>query len=182
MFIREATPADAASIARVHNESWRTSYRGIVPEEHLAQLCDEETEGRWWRILASEHGRGFTYVAEDASSLIVGFANGGEERSGDPVYRGELYAIYLLAAHQRKGLGRRLTLAVVERLLRMGFDSMLVWVLAANPARFFYEALGAERVREDEIEIGGVAFPELAYGWRDLRKLAANASGDMKAP
>jgi hypothetical protein len=34
--IRRAVREDARAIARVHVDSWRTTYRGIVPEEHIA--------------------------------------------------------------------------------------------------------------------------------------------------
>jgi ribosomal protein S18 acetylase RimI-like enzyme len=60
----------------------------------------------------------FIYVIEDRAGQIVGFADGGQERTGDPVYKGELYAIYILDAYQRQGLGRRITLNVVARLFR----------------------------------------------------------------
>jgi hypothetical protein len=33
MSIRPATAADAAVIAKVHADSWRTTYPGIVPDE-----------------------------------------------------------------------------------------------------------------------------------------------------
>jgi HAD superfamily hydrolase (TIGR01509 family) len=39
--VREATPADAGAIARVHIESWRSTYRGIVPDEYLESLSHE---------------------------------------------------------------------------------------------------------------------------------------------
>jgi len=38
---------------------------------------------------APENGY-FTYVAEDESGEVIGFASGGEERPGDPVYKGDL--------------------------------------------------------------------------------------------
>ena len=49
---------------------------------------------------------------------------------------------------------------------------MVVWVLAENrPARRFYEALGGEYIQEGQFTIGGVALPEVAYGWKDLASL-----------
>jgi GNAT superfamily N-acetyltransferase len=111
------------------------------------------------------------YVAEDAQGTIVGFASGGPERSGDPVYTGELYAIYLLAQHQGKGMGRHLVISLVHRLLQEGMRGLLLWVLAANPARTFYERLGGQRVYEKTVTIDGVALLEVAYGWRDVHAL-----------
>ena len=42
--IRMALAVDAPAIARVHVDSWRATYRDIVPEEHLAKLSYEKRE------------------------------------------------------------------------------------------------------------------------------------------
>jgi hypothetical protein len=47
---------------------------------------------------------------------------------------------------------------------------MAVWVLALNPFRKFYETLGGQIIAEQQIERGGKAFTEIAYGWTDLSK------------
>jgi GNAT superfamily N-acetyltransferase len=169
--IRTATVHDAAAIAKVHVESWRTTYQGIVPDDFLAHLSSAQREQFWRQVLTESGGRTIVYVAEDAQGTIVGFASGGPERSGDPVYTGELYAIYLLAQHQGKGMGRHLVISLVHRLLQEGMRGLLLWVLAANPARKFYERLGGQLVYEKIVTIGGVALLEVAYGWRDVHAL-----------
>ena len=171
MLIREASPTDAAAIARVHVDSWRTTYAGIVPADYLANLSYARREQSWRDLLSAPTLSGCVYVAAQDTGEIVGFASGGPERSGDAVYRGELYAIYLLAHYQRQGLGRRLTVAVVQQLLQCGLSSMLVWVLAANPGRAFYAALGGQQVYEKRVTIGAGLLLEVAYGWPDLREL-----------
>jgi len=88
-----------------------------------------------------------------------------------PSTRRKLYAIYVLEAYQGRGLGRDLTLDVVARLVADGRRSMLVWVLADNPACRFYEALGGRRVEVKRISIGGVELDEVAYGWTDLTRV-----------
>lgn len=42
MHIRRATETDAAAIARVQVDSWRSTYKGIVPEQHLISLSYKE--------------------------------------------------------------------------------------------------------------------------------------------
>ena len=176
--IREAVPTDAGPITRVHVDTWRTSYAGIVPDEHLAGLSYGDREAVWGQILSSNKPAQCNLVAETDGGEIVGFAGGGPEREGDEVYRGELYAIYLLQEHQGRGIGRRLACAVAQGLLSSGFDSMLLWVLEDNrPARRFYESLGGEQVGRKTIAIGGAALVELSYGWRDITGLAAGHTG-----
>ncbi|MGC1310161.1 MAG: GNAT family N-acetyltransferase [Phormidesmis sp.] len=168
MIIREATHSDIAAITRVHVDTWRTTYRGIVPDENLANLSYERRENGWHHIFnhASEDGN-FTYVAEEETG-IVGFANGGVERTDDPIYKGELMAIYILENHQGQGIGRCLFQMVTGRLHRLNINSMLVWVLVDNPACQFYAALGGKPVHEKDLEIGGKSLVEVAYGWTDI--------------
>jgi hypothetical protein len=44
--LREARQQDAGAIAHVHVDSWRTSYRGIVPEGFLTGMSYEGFEDR----------------------------------------------------------------------------------------------------------------------------------------
>ncbi len=171
MLIRVAEATDAAAIAKVHIDSWRATYKGIVPDEHLANLSNERGQQRWQNAIAANTE--FIYVAED-DGKVVGFACGGPERSGDPIYKGEIYEIYLLPEYQHCGIGRRLTAAIVERLIQAGMTSMLIWVLAKNPSRAFYEALGGQQIHDKEVTIGDVTLLEVAYGWRDIRPLAGS--------
>ena len=170
--IRSANPSDAGPIARVHIDTWRTTYAGIVPDDHLAGLSYSDRESRWVDILTADRPGTSNFVAETAGGEVVGFAGGGPEREGNQTYRGELYAIYLLQAWQRKGVGRRLVSVVVHRLLVDGFGSMLLWVLEDNhPGRRFYESLGGELVGRETITIGGTDLVEVSYGWTDITGL-----------
>ncbi|HEY2147195.1 MAG TPA: GNAT family N-acetyltransferase [Pirellulales bacterium] len=108
MHIRAAGVDDAAAIARVHVDAWRTTYVGTVPEEYLDGLSYDEREQSWREGLADRARPEFTLVAENDQRAVVGFATGGPEREGNTVYRGELHAIYLLADSRRVGIGRRL--------------------------------------------------------------------------
>jgi len=165
--VRPARLADAAAIARVHVDSWRTSYRGILPDEFLASLSESGYRERWSRLLSSDRSN-LIYVATDDGD-VVGFASGGKERAGEDGFAGELYAIYLLEAFKRRGHGRELVRATVAGLRGLGIDDMIIWALTDNqPARAFYERLGGVFVRAQPIVIGSATLEEVAYGWRRL--------------
>ena len=167
MHIRTARVHDAAAIAKVHVESWRTTYKGIVPDDFLAGLSYAQREPMWHQILTNPVSPSYVYVAADDRGQVVGFVSGGPERSGDTVYTGELYAIYLLARYQGQGIGWQLVHTLVSRLRQEGMITLLLWVLAENPARRFYERLGGRPVYEKTVTIGGVPLLEVAYGWLD---------------
>ncbi|WP_453993725.1 N-acetyltransferase family protein [Bacillus nitroreducens] len=165
MKIRKAIRSDAPGIAKVHVDSWRTTYSGIVPDSYLQQLSYEPRVKMWEKGIPT----GNIFVAENNEGEIVGFSCGGKERSGDyKNYDGELYAIYILKEYQGQGLGRKLVIPVVQQLLDKEIHSMLVLVLEENKACHFYEALGAKKLDSIEVEIGGLKLKEAVYGWDDL--------------
>ncbi|MDA8346330.1 MAG: GNAT family N-acetyltransferase [Thermaerobacter sp.] len=177
LLVRRGLLRDARGIAEVLVDTWRTTYQGIVPQPYLDSLSYDSSEQRWLGILANEGRpsqgeRKLVHVAE-SNGRVVGFVVGGAERrrSETSLFDGELYAIYILVDHQGRGLGRRLVRALGADLQEIGLKSMLVWVLAENPSRYFYEALGGQLVDHKTTEIGGVALDELGYGWADLTSL-----------
>jgi L-amino acid N-acyltransferase YncA len=94
MVIREARLDDALAIARVHVDTWLSTYRGIVPEDYLARLDYSPRERSWGQMLSTAaEDNHFIYVIEDRAGQIVGFADGGQERTGDPVYKGDMPSI-----------------------------------------------------------------------------------------
>jgi hypothetical protein len=62
-------------------------------------------------------------------------------------------------------------MTLVRLLVARGFMSLLIWVLAENPSRRFYEALGGRLVRDKRETTGGVQFIEVAYAWPDARTI-----------
>ncbi len=171
--IRLAKHHDAAAIARAHVDSWQSTYAQILPHEFLASLSYDERKELWIRALSDRESQEFTFVAEHPREGIVGFATGGPERCGMSDYPSELMAIYILKTAQRGGVGRRLVAAVARHLDASGHQSMMVWVLADNLSRRFYEKLGGEPIAEKLIELAGIQLIERAYGWRNLARLIA---------
>lgn len=178
--VRPARPDEALTIARVHVASWQTAYRGILPDAYLDALDVSRRTEMWQDILARPEPGTCSLVAELADGTVVGFASGGPARAqialpDDPsaLFDGELYAIYLLAEHRGQGIGRSLAAEFARVMASDGYRSLLVWVLAANSACAFYEALGAVRLGEADISIAGLVLPEVAYGWTEIAALAA---------
>jgi GNAT superfamily N-acetyltransferase len=171
MQIRRAVPEDLPAVAKVHVDSWRTTYQDIVPKPFLDNLSYSSAEERFRRILAKRDLQPFMYVAVDSAEGVVGYASGGRARNGPAQFTGELYALYLLKEHQGRGIGSALFRAVASELLSAEMDSMIIWALEANePACRFYRRMGGEPVAQGNIDIGGQNFPEIAFGWLNLRQ------------
>jgi GNAT superfamily N-acetyltransferase len=153
----------------VQVETWRTTYRGIVPDAYLAGLNTEQRALRWReRLSTAEH-----ILVAELNGEVVGFVSGGAIREPLEGYDAEIHAIYLLVRSQRTGIGTDLIIELARRLDEAGFKSMVVWLFEANTAARFYEKSGAVRIGVKEREIGGVRLPLLAYGWPNIKSISA---------
>lgn len=142
---RDATPEDAAGIARMHVDAWRAGYAHILPADALAALSVPQRTASWARALtkqASEDTGQWTLVA-DSEGEIVGFASGGPNRAPEPAGASELYGLYVAPSHWERGVGSRLIEASLERLREGGDELAVLWVLEDNErARRFYRRRG----------------------------------------
>jgi L-amino acid N-acyltransferase YncA len=163
--IRAARPADAPAIGRVYVETWRTTYAGMVPDTVLLEMSEEIQGARWAGLIERE--REMVKVAEDARAGVVGMASGGRARRGSG-FAAEVFTLYVQPDFQGAGIGRGILANMFRSFHAGGLNSAIIWVLAPNPARFFYEAVGGERVGEREERLWGADLPEIAYGWHDL--------------
>jgi ribosomal protein S18 acetylase RimI-like enzyme len=175
--IRAAVVADAAAVAAVHQQSWRTTYAGILPEDFILANAGRKSEARWHSRLARAGPGEATWVVERHGE-IVGFANCGDARHRLEGLEAEIYALYVVQACQRRGLGRRLVRECARHFVRQGQFGFYLWVLKANRARMFYEAMGGVEIGEKSERLGPEhSFAQVAYGWHDLAALVAEPEG-----
>ncbi len=162
--IREATLADAAGIAHVHERSWQVSYHGILPASVLDKIDVGQRLASRERILRARAG--LNLVAYDCThGDIVGFCDAGRAR-GEAHIDGEVYAIYFAHHAKRHGLGTEMFERTRDWMEARGMRSMIVWVLANNPhARRFYEVAGGRADRTKQSQVGGFPVIEQAYVW-----------------
>jgi len=169
MVVRKATERDAVAIAAVHVASWEDNYRGILPDEVIDARTLERRIDQWRTALRDPNRVTFVSCVDDAA--IVGFASAlvfVPPRDGFDSY---LQTIYLLSNAKGTGIGKSLVRAVAQDLTGRGCKNMALRVLAKNPARGFYERLGA-RLLIDGLSIDAGIFPDdVAYAIDDLKTL-----------
>ena len=171
MGVRRATVDDAEPIERIRVETWRATYRGLLPDGLIDQLRPNVERRR--ERLRSASPSDLNFVAEEANN-VVGYAFAGPERTHDHEYAGEVYAIYVLPPAQGQGHGRALIRECARALALGGMTSLLIWVLRENGiGRGFYERIGGAPVREKPLEEfpGAEEHIEVGYGWKDTRSL-----------
>lgn len=176
--IRPGRPADAAAIARVYVESWRSAYAGLLPDSMLVRMSTSAQTRDWASQLGRRRVAEGIFVADLASHGVIGFGSCGPARPTPLPHAGEIFTLYVAPEHQEHGVGRALLLRLADGLMDRGMGSALVWVLSRNPSRFFYEAMGGRCVAEKRERLWNATLGQTAYGWDDLRMIRAQRVGD----
>jgi L-amino acid N-acyltransferase YncA len=175
MHIRRATLSDIDGIAAAHVAAWRAAYPGIVAQDSIDRRTVEVRTAQWEGMLRRETRLApIVFVAEEAGE-IVGFISGGAIREPRQGFDAELNAIYLIESAHGKGVGRQLVRRLAGALVRDGFKSMVVEVLAENPACRFYERMGARLLEENDHPMDDRMYPGRLYGWDDIAPLAESS-------
>ena len=183
--IRRARPSDVGAIGAVHVAAWRSAYPGILPDGYLARLSPVRQAAYYDSAVRS--GVGVHVAAASGADLgalgggtrVVGFVTGTPARDGRwsaPLAEGEIETLYVLDDWRERGLGRRLMRAAVAHLSGAGCRSAFVWVLRANPSRWFYERLGGRAAAEQTISVAGAPVVQTAYVWAPIEKLVQATS------
>jgi GNAT superfamily N-acetyltransferase len=147
MQILEATAADAATVASLHAESWRTAYRGILTDNFLDQHAHGERLALWAARFAAQsrhedRPKMFVLLAEE-NAIALGFASIFVE--ADPTYGSLLDNLHVSPKITRTGIGRQLLSECARQLLnRRSRAGLYLWVIDRNRnAQKFYEKAGA---------------------------------------
>ncbi|MGC4175261.1 N-acetyltransferase family protein [Demequina sp.] len=162
MFVRPATFADAAGLARVHVAAWRSAYVGVMPDAYLAELDEARFERGWVRALEEAVSTVLVGAVDDA---VQGFATFGAARDEGPAASRQLYAFNLHPIAFGSGLAVALHQEVIAALRDAGHESAYLWVAELNPrARRFYEREGWEPDGASHMEeFGGAPLTETRY-------------------
>jgi GNAT superfamily N-acetyltransferase len=158
LFIRSATVADAKALGHVHDTAWKDTVRGLVDSSYLQSRTEEKSVEMFQKSQCQN-----TLVAE-CDGMIVGYATYGPSRDEDLREAGEIYALYLLKGHQRKGYGHRL----LEFALRVmpDYPCYSLWVQEGNlnAIRFY--------LREGFVTDGATKTQRVGDGYlRELRMI-----------
>ncbi len=152
---------DRSEVSRIYEESWRSAYKGIIPQSYL----DSIPSGRW-AAHADREGMHTLVAAED--NKLIGTASFCKSRFEKFADHGEIVSIYFLPEYIGKGHGKVLFEAVMNELRKLGFKDVFLWVLEGNArARAFYEKAGFSYSGEFlDDNIGGKDIRELQYCYK----------------
>jgi GNAT superfamily N-acetyltransferase len=144
--LRDATEHDSPAIARLHADSWRSAYRGMLSDDYLDHRAHSERAAVWQARFSEKAENPFFAILAETETDLAGFACVFPDEH--PTYGSFLDNLHVIPQRTGYGIGRRLLAAVAERLLAdETHRGLYLWVIEQNAgARRFYSRAGAQEV------------------------------------
>lgn len=148
--IRKATLDDILTIQQIAHTTWYPTFEDILAEEQIQYMLEMmySRESLTEQIEIKKHN---FYLAEE-NNIALGFIS--VELHYQKQYTAKIHKIYILPSAQGKGVGKLLMqkaeeIAREQKLKKLSFN-----VNRFNKALNFYENLGYQTVKSEDIDIG----------------------------
>ncbi len=142
MEIRAGSREDATAIEAVHFASRDEVYRARIPDWSAYGPQRPARVERWEEWLTNP---GITSLVGEVDGEIVGFVTvrGCADEGEDPTVVAEMPTLYVHPGRWRRGYGRALCAAALDRARERGYAELTLWVVDLNvEAHGFYKAYG----------------------------------------
>lgn len=108
ILILEAQKKHAKDIADIHQDTWKSTYKGIIPDTYFASLNPTHYVDQWNEYFNQESDSNKTVFVAISGQDLIGFIAGGRERTNQfPSFSYEIYAIYVHKQFQKKRSGTK---------------------------------------------------------------------------
>jgi len=145
--IRSATAEDIPCIQKIAFSTWPVAYSAIISQEQLDYMLNmfysEES-------LKDQLKNGHSFFIALQHQQCVGFASFNLQNK--EVYK--LQKLYVNPSVQKTGAGKLLLQNVIDNCKKYGAKKLQLNVNRHNKAVGFYQKMGFEIIKEDDINIG----------------------------
>jgi diamine N-acetyltransferase len=146
---RVATHKDIKAIREIANKTWFVTYEPILGKEQPKFMFDEIYSEE---ALAKQMDEGQTFILQYLAGNLLAFASYSVKEGEDFTYK--LNKLYLNPDFQGGGYGKKLITYVEENVKDLGAKNLDLNVNRYNKARFFYEKVGFEIIKVEDIPFG----------------------------
>ncbi|MEO6001387.1 MAG: GNAT family N-acetyltransferase [Chitinophagaceae bacterium] len=145
--IRKAGTYEINTIKNLADAIWPATYKKLLSPDQIDYMMNLFYSPSSLAEQFTKH----TFLIAYVDNEPAGFASYSPS-ANTGTYK--LHKIYVNTTLQRRGLGKALINFIVEELKSSGGSALELNVKRDNPARLFYEKLGFEVMREEDINIG----------------------------
>ena len=170
MSLTAASPQDVESIARLHAQSWRNAYRGMLSDEYLDKHVEADRLQFWSERFASVPADRRLVLKASADGKLLGFVC--VLLDTEPQWGARLDNLHVSPELKGTGIGYTLFQAAREWIASVSPGTpMHLWCVERNHvARRFYDRQGGKIVQTATRPVAQeLAVPELRYWWPALR-------------
>ena len=166
--LQPARTSDIDAIAALHAESWRSAYRGLVPDALLGPGLDAERRDAWRQRFATANPDRRLVLTASSGDQLIGFTC--VLADVEPAFGPLLDNLHVKPGWRGHGIGARLLQASREWVREVApGQPMHLWVLTGNAAaRRFYRAQGGVEGEERVNEMGGIPVTAVRCMWPGL--------------
>lgn len=169
--LRVGTANDAALIARLHANSWKTHYRGIMSDDYLDSDIEQERLEVWTKRFAIANAKQHVIILE-IDGQPCGFACTYAKQ--DEKYGNLLDNLHVTTTLQGKGLG----LQLIQAAAKWSYDNyphlpfyLLVYQKNQSALRFYKNLGGQEYETTTMTNPDGSQAPIIHIVWHDVKAL-----------
>src|SRR5688572_27682785 len=159
--LRQAVPADAASIARVHVASWKVAYGTFMPPRQMAWISERRETHRAAELIENPDT---PFLVAELDQTIVGFlVYGPPGDECDPATTAQIYTFFVDPAWYRQGVGTALRQAMESA---SNASRITVWVMTQGthgPAFYVRRGFRIEPETEKMFGLIDKEFPIVRY-------------------
>lgn len=164
--MRKATLCDAETVTGLHVASWRSTYRGVLPDAYLDGDIETERAVHWRKSLGALKPEDFVLLAEAGEQLCGFISLYWRKEAGFDAY---LDNLHVRPGHWGAGIGRKLLAAGLRRMIEQGATNLCLWVFDQNEGAVrFYERLGGQAIEWGVDDFANASAPHTKIAWNDL--------------
>jgi ribosomal protein S18 acetylase RimI-like enzyme len=138
--IIKASTKDSEIISKLHALSWKTAYKGIVPQEYLDELKYDFWVDAFQNWISNNILTVQLLYRNETPAGCIAYGKARDEN-----YLGwvEIVSIYIHPDYWRRGYGHKLLETAILDMKKRGYQNCYLWVLRENhSAQKFYEKHG----------------------------------------
>lgn len=146
----DASIQDIHTIQDLAERIWWPTYSPILEEHQIRYMLDTIYSLPALTEVIMDGSQKFILLLNE--NIPEGFAAFGPRREDYSIYK--LHKIYVLPHNHGRGFGKLLIEEVKKRIRTEGATALDLNVNRTNPARLFYEKVGFQIIREEDVPIG----------------------------